>query len=276
MKELIPTILEDGPTYIHCRHGKDRTGMSVAMFRVHSGWKLGDALAEAFKFGMGYGLPHDVKQSYYDAVRSFAKEKEDTSSAKDAVTITRENNPIGPVGTGLDDSTISRTNRTSCPPHADIEYSQLSRIASSRIYCKCKGSHLLRPKTFWFDSKKEAEKTPTDPDGKLFSAKIFDGAITEQFEKPITPNLIHSVLMKDIDIGILREGKYLVLVPSVLVDIHEEDSDVNEMFDPGDVGSIDRSTNFTYAYPGLGTDMGGGGMPDGAAGVVQLPFGSQV
>ena len=276
LKELIPKLLEDGPTYIHCRHGKDRTGMSVAMFRVHSGWKLGDALAEAFKFGMGHDLPEDSKQSYYDAVRRFAKEKEDTSYAKDAVTQTRETNQMGPIGTGLDDYTTPRTNRTSCPPHADIEFSQLSRIASGRVYCKCKSSHLLRPKTFWFSSKKEAEKAPTDHDGKLFSAKIFNEAITEKFDKPITSGLIHSVLMKDIDIGILRKGKYLVLVPSSLVDIHEEDIDVNEIFDPGDVGTIDRSTNNTYAYPGMGSDMGGGGMPDGAAGVVQLPFGSQI
>jgi len=66
-KRIVPSLLSGGPTYVHCYHGKDRTGMCIAMFRVYNGWSVGDALSEAFGFGMGKGLAPDVSKSYYDA-----------------------------------------------------------------------------------------------------------------------------------------------------------------------------------------------------------------
>ena len=46
-KRIVPTLTHGGPTYVHCFHGKDRTGMTVAMFRVYNGWSINRALAEA-------------------------------------------------------------------------------------------------------------------------------------------------------------------------------------------------------------------------------------
>jgi len=274
-RRIVPSLLLDGPTYIHCRHGKDRTGMAVAMFRVLNGWPLGDALAEAFKFGMGRGLSPSTKKSYYEAVNDFAKSLEDLSSADDAVSKTREANTVGPIGTGLDDSSIARTNRSFLPPHADIEFSHLSRLAarfaSGRVYCKCKSSNVLKPKNFWYTSQKKAIDNCADDKGTLFSAKISSDAISERFDKPISKKLIHNILTKDIDVGILRDGAHLVLVPNILVDITEED-DVNEMFMP-EVGTIDRSTSVTYTYPGSAAGIGG--MPPSGAGAVELPYSGQ-
>ncbi len=271
-KRIVPQLLHDGPTYIHCFHGKDRTGMAIAMFRVYTGWPVGKALAEAFKFGMGKGLSPAVKQSYYDAVKDFAKEfDEDKSNVLDSVSLTRQQNSFGPVGNWLDDMSIPTGMQMGIPPHADIEFSHLSRTASGRIFCKCKSSTLLKPKVYWWSSKSDAVKNPTDKDGKLFSASIVSDTRVERFDHQINQQLVHMILTRDIDIAALRGGLFLVLDPGSLVNIQEED-DVNDMFMP-EVGGRDNSTDYTFAYPGSGSGVGG--MPDGAAGCVQLPYSGQ-
>jgi hypothetical protein len=262
-KRIVPQLLHDGPTYIHCYHGKDRTGMAVAMFRIYTGWSIGKALTEAFKFGMGKGLSPAVKQSYYDAVKDFAKEfAEDKSNVLDSVTLTRQENSFGPPGP-VDYMQVGS------PPHADIEFSHLSRIASYRIFCKCKSSTLLKPKVSWWSSRKDALQNPSDEDGQLFSASLSSDTRVERFDEPVNQKLIHMVLTRDIDAAALRGGQFLVLDPGSLVNIQEEE-DVNDMFMP-EVGGRDNSTDYTFAYPGSGSGIGGG-MPDGAAGCVQLPY----
>jgi len=48
---LIETL--QGPVFIHCEHGCDRTGTIVACYRIqHDQWTSAAALAEARKFGM--------------------------------------------------------------------------------------------------------------------------------------------------------------------------------------------------------------------------------
>lgn len=270
---IVPALLHDGPTYVHCKHGKDRTGMTIAMFRVYTGWPLSHALAEAFKFGMGKGLSKEVRDSYYDAVRDFYKSRnEDSSSAMDAVTMTRSTNTFGPGNPGVNDMTFPRTmEHTFNPPHADIEFSNLSRTASGRVFCKCNPSNVLKPKMFWWTSADEAKNNPADSNGRLFSAKFGVDAEVERFDKPVNQALIHHILTKEIDIAALKGGMYLILYPGALVDIQEE-GDINDMFMP-DVGTRDNSTDYTFAYPGSGAGVGG--MPDGAAGAVQLPYSGQ-
>lgn len=277
-KRVVPQLLHGGPTYVHCYHGKDRTGMTIAMFRIYSGWDVSDALAEAYRFGMGKGLSRKVRNSYYEAVRQFAKELSgDKSEADDVVSLMREQNSFGPQGTGLDDMTRPRTNRTFLPPHADIEFSELSRTASDRIYCKCRSSNVLTPKTIWWSSKTKAMQNPMDEDGQLFSAQLASGTRVERFDKPVNQRIIHEILLRDIDVGALRGEQFVVVDPSSLVNIHEED-DVNDALPGGWMpGSHDNSTQnvgLQYAYPGSSTGIGG--MPDGAAGVVQAPYGNQV
>jgi hypothetical protein len=271
-KRIVPQLLHGGPTYVHCFHGKDRTGMTIAMFRIYTGWSVDDALAESFKFGMGNGLSPAVKQSYYDAVKDFAKEfNEDKDNVLDAVSLTREQNSFGPVGNWLDDMSIPTSLQMGIPPHADIEFSHLSRTASGRIFCKCKSFSLLKPKVYWWSSKEDALKNPTDEDGSLYSASLALGTKVERFDERISQKLIHMVLTRDIDAAALRNGQFLILDPGSLVNIQEEE-DINDMFMP-EVGSRDNSTDYTFAYPGSGSGVGG--MPDGAAGIVQLPYSGQ-
>jgi protein-tyrosine phosphatase len=281
-KRIIPTLTHDGPTYIHCFHGKDRTGMSVAMYRVYTGWPVEKALKEAAEFGMGKNLSPKVTRSYYDAVKQFADEfEDDKSNAIDAVSLTRQTNSFAPQNPAVNDMTITRPVNFNLPPGTDIEFSQLSRIAKIaslnkkayvRIYIRCKASDLLKPSNYWQTSKEAADKNSKDSSGKMFSANLDSSAIFEKFDKPITDSLIHNILTKDIDVAILKNNQYLVIDPDVLVDIQEED-DVNNAAGIGDVvevGLRDNSTDYTFVYPGSG--QGVGGMPDGAAGIVQLPY----
>ena len=59
----------DSPTYIHCRWGKDRTGMVVAMYRCMNGYDIDEAFEEADKFKFGLGLPQSSINSYMNAVK---------------------------------------------------------------------------------------------------------------------------------------------------------------------------------------------------------------
>jgi tyrosine-protein phosphatase SIW14 len=271
-KRIIPSLTHGGPTYIHCFHGKDRTGMAVAMYRIYTGWPVGTALDEAAKFGMGTHLSPIVTRSYYDAVKQYAKElNNDKSNAIDAVSLTRQTNSFAPQNPAINDMTITRPVNVNLPPGTDIEFSQLSRIASHkntylRIYIKCNSSNLLVPKMLWWGTKEEAIKNPSNPSGNIFSANIISSAILERFNKSINKNLMQNILTRDIDVAILNNDQYLVINPSVLVDIQEED-DVNNLVD---VGMRDNSTDYTFVYPGSGSGVGG--MPDGAAGIVQLPY----
>lgn len=74
LKKIIPTLENNGPTYIHCYHGKDRTGMAIAMYRIYKGMSFQDAIKEAYKYGMGKGLSDEVALSYYDAVKQYNHE----------------------------------------------------------------------------------------------------------------------------------------------------------------------------------------------------------
>ena len=43
------------PVLVHCKHGADRTGVMVAVYRVvEQGWSKGDAIAEMTHGGFGY------------------------------------------------------------------------------------------------------------------------------------------------------------------------------------------------------------------------------
>jgi tyrosine-protein phosphatase SIW14 len=273
-KRIVPTLTHDGPTYIHCFHGKDRTGMAVAMYRIYTGWSVKKALEEAAKFGMGTHLSPKVTKSYYDAVKEFVNELEDDrNSAMDAVSLTRQTNSFGPQNPAINDMTITRPINVNVPPGTDIEFSQLSRIASLktkayiRIYIKSNSSDLLKPKNYWYGSKTLAEKNPSNSSGKIYSATLSSSARFENFDKQINNSLIQNILTRNIDVAILRNNQYLVIDPGALIDIQEEDGDINNLVD---VGMRDNSTDYTFAYPGSGAGVGG--MPDGAAGIVQLPY----
>ena len=80
LKDNIIELLDLRPAYIHCKHGKDRTGMAVALYRIQGeGWEPQDALDEAHSFDFGQGLDPDTKSFYQSAFM----QSEDANSAQD-------------------------------------------------------------------------------------------------------------------------------------------------------------------------------------------------
>lgn len=54
-------LLKDGPTYVHCAAGKDRTGLAIALLKCkYMGVKPGKALQEAKSLGFGVGEPIEM------------------------------------------------------------------------------------------------------------------------------------------------------------------------------------------------------------------------
>ena len=58
------------PVFIHCNHGKDRTGTIIAVYRIsHDGWTLEQAMKEAKHYGMSwlqFGMKDYIKDYYRD------------------------------------------------------------------------------------------------------------------------------------------------------------------------------------------------------------------
>jgi tyrosine-protein phosphatase SIW14 len=43
-----------GPVFVHCRRGADRTGMVIAVYRINNHWENQKALGEAKSYGMSF------------------------------------------------------------------------------------------------------------------------------------------------------------------------------------------------------------------------------
>ncbi|MBO4351805.1 MAG: tyrosine-protein phosphatase [Proteobacteria bacterium] len=63
------------PILVHCRHGADRTGLTVAMYRiVYQGWEKSCAKQELVNGGFGYhaiwiNIPKEIDNADIDAIR---------------------------------------------------------------------------------------------------------------------------------------------------------------------------------------------------------------
>ena len=254
-RHFIPK-LDDKKTYIHCRHGKDRTGMACAMYRCLKGADLKDALTEACKFGMGKGLSPSVGKSYYDAVRKWAKKYGDRNNT-DAVEISRDQ--------------LSADNQTPGSRHtvseglADQEGNDyLNRPASQRLYRCCVSNKVLAMKQYWFADRAEAEHYSEG--GRVYSGTLSsDADIVKQPGKP-TKALMQAALLKGVDVISFANKIFMVFNPNAIENIVEED--VNDTLD---VGLHDN-------YTGVGSMVspGSGGIMEhntgGFAGPVSLPF----
>lgn len=84
-------LLEDPQkTLIHCLHGKDRTGMAIAIYRCkNEGWSSEEAIDEAKTFGFGSGLDDSVVSLYISVIES-ADKQDDVNSASDIVDASRQ------------------------------------------------------------------------------------------------------------------------------------------------------------------------------------------
>lgn len=60
----IEALLDDQalrPIFVHCEHGEDRTGLAIALYRMHHGWTKDHARAEMLNLGFHpllLGLDH--------------------------------------------------------------------------------------------------------------------------------------------------------------------------------------------------------------------------
>jgi protein-tyrosine phosphatase len=46
----------ENPTYVHCIHGRDRTGTMLAIYRLRSGWTYEEAIEEMRHYGFFFGF----------------------------------------------------------------------------------------------------------------------------------------------------------------------------------------------------------------------------
>ncbi len=68
--EAVNAVLEEikkaeGPVFLHCQHGKDRTGLIVACYRINNGWTYEQAMREAKKRGISrlqFGMRRYIKK----------------------------------------------------------------------------------------------------------------------------------------------------------------------------------------------------------------------
>ena len=68
---VVNLLLDNAPTFVHCRYGKDRTGLVIGMFRVlGEDWKPSEAYQEALSLDFTSGLPKDIAQLYVDSLFS--------------------------------------------------------------------------------------------------------------------------------------------------------------------------------------------------------------
>lgn len=86
MKKL---FLEGGPTFVHCLHGKDRTGLACAIVKCKFlGMSPDKAIREAKSLGFGVGVDPKTVHTYENIIRHCKPEK-DTNNA-DIVSLERE------------------------------------------------------------------------------------------------------------------------------------------------------------------------------------------
>jgi Tyrosine phosphatase family len=104
---LYDLLIKNGPTFVHCHEGKDRTGTVVAMFKCkYEGWSFNKAVREAIKLGFGLGLPPQTTQMYLELIREFCAEK-NTKDQNNADIIENSKSTSKWDGTVVDKADIS-------------------------------------------------------------------------------------------------------------------------------------------------------------------------
>lgn len=110
--DLKKLFLEDGPTFVHCQEGKDRTGLVSAMIKCkYFGMDPEEAIEEAKSLGFGIGIPPQVTHLYEKLIRSCNPDKDKNSA--DIVSLEREYKGDNR------DSFLDEAQRGSFAPHLD-------------------------------------------------------------------------------------------------------------------------------------------------------------
>jgi len=75
LKDLLE---KGGPVFFHCHHGKDRTGLLAAMYKVkYMGWSPEKAIAEAKSLGFGIGVSPNIVHLYETLIRACKPAKDE-------------------------------------------------------------------------------------------------------------------------------------------------------------------------------------------------------
>jgi hypothetical protein len=81
---LYNLLMKNGPTFVHCLEGKDRTGMVIAMFKCqYMYWPCAKAIKEAKHLGFGVGLDSRTVKLYEKIIHKCCARKHDHKGNED-------------------------------------------------------------------------------------------------------------------------------------------------------------------------------------------------
>lgn len=110
------SLLNSVPTFLHCKYGKDRTGLIVALFRCQvNGWCCLQALAEANDFNFCQGLSEKTTNFYHKIIQKSCKNhlSNDINDSEDIV------NNVRSKKDDFISSYLDEANRKSTAPFSD-------------------------------------------------------------------------------------------------------------------------------------------------------------
>lgn len=255
---------EDEKVYVHCLHGKDRTGMAVAMYRIMRGCPADKALQEAYFNGMGRGLSPLTRHSYFQAVRDFVQNHRgdidaagrrggyrDQNAALDAPGVVREQMATSPVSGVSAPVPSGHPMRQSFPPtfergeygigHTTEPLSASAAKTPVVLFRKDTPLGILSGGRYW----------ATTPERALQQAKVEGKDPTTLWQAELKPDATEAQVSARGDFYLVRDVRGLQ-PPSMV----QEAGDVNDAM--LQIGQI-------YQYPGgtvpWGPSSGGGSLP---------------
>jgi hypothetical protein len=278
----IPNLINNinSKTYVHCRHGKDRTGMFSAIYRIlKDNWGISEALGEASLIGMGKGLPPKVHDSYYEAVKRLANQ--DDNQADDAVDIMRDEMEAG-QNPAIDSANLPGAQQSWAPfsdPDSDFHNRPASKtlrtfekLAENRLsqdglklYKYAMAVNVTDP--YWYTTLKAARAAgANDQEGNMYIGTVAKDAKVEHM-RARNAVAMQSAMLNEVDVVLFDalESAYIINFQAV---------GISEMGAGEDVNNIQVGTQDNYAgvanivFPGTQSIMNGSGF-------VNEPFGNQ-
>lgn len=145
--DLVSLIQDNGPTLIHCKAGKDRTGLVCAVYCLMTGVPMTDVKKKLFYFGFGFGLPKECKDYYLKIINAVgrAKIKKDVLLNDSAVQLSSNWMDKDPYASYLEPPMLPASNSfysdIESPGRHDIKYpAQLDNSQSREEFLRNRGN----------------------------------------------------------------------------------------------------------------------------------------